>query len=145
MSWFVVSTILFWYLIWKTFYVCLVCKNDQKMAMITNVWKDFTYSGICTVYEKTGIWSSIDNFIIPLVCVIPESTRNDYFLLIWLVYGMMVHVYTFFVAFWSVVNMLSTCWPQFLLKRGYEMIKERKETMQMMHQQGGCNPPYSNQ
>ncbi len=65
----------------------------QKMTVTKNVWSDFTYSGNCEVYKLKLVYGLLKGFfIIPLLCSIPDATRNDYF---WLVYvGYVAEWYT---------------------------------------------------
>ncbi len=49
--------------------------------------------------QKTGIWTVTGLFVVPMVCVIPEATRNDYF---WL-------VYEWYVTLWYTYTKLFCC------------------------------------
>ncbi len=91
MSWYRMFQILIWYMIWYLFDTCLVSKMAKKLNMTGNVWSDFTYFGICTVYKKSGIWTDKRLFSLYHQYIqyqrLWEMNRNDYF---WLVCGQYV-------------------------------------------------------
>ncbi len=53
-------------------------KCPKTLSVTQNVWLDFPYSGVCTVYKK---WCMIcyKVFVTPLECSLPEAMRDDNF------------------------------------------------------------------
>ncbi len=89
-------------MIWYMFGICLVYKNDQKFWPWLKLFDQILLIMVYKWYTK-NIWNTnchMAFFVTPIVCLIPEATRNDFFH--WYTTGIWhdgVHITTFFICY----------------------------------------------